>query len=284
MNAETSTLTKQVSILPDAIPEASNLQVVSPPQATAPHIAHSTPTQPASPDSLLVMAMQSGASIETLERLLTLKERHDANVARQAYTEDMAKAKRTIPTIKKNKHVAYASKGGVTQYDHATLGNIINLIVPWLAEYGFSHRWDVRQQGTQISVTCTVTHKLGHCEQVTMFAARDDSGGKNDIQALGSTTSYLERYTVMAITGLATEDQDDDGAAGGARIMTPTEINRLDASTKVKRCQTREELEAVTKACVKKFNELRDHFGYQDFRKEVQAKGAELPKQELAHA
>jgi len=43
------------------------------------------------------------------------------------------------------------------------------------------------------------------------------SGNKNPIQAIASTVSYLERYTLLAITGLTTKDMDDDGKnAGGA--------------------------------------------------------------------
>jgi hypothetical protein len=33
---------------------------------------------------------------------------------------------------------------------------------------------------------------------------------------MGSTVTYLERYTLLAATGIATKDQDDDGAASGS--------------------------------------------------------------------
>jgi hypothetical protein len=46
-----------------------------------------------------------------------------------------------------------------------------------------------------------------------MNSGPDDSGGKNKIQAIASAKSYLERYTLLAITGLATKDMDDDGRA-----------------------------------------------------------------------
>lgn len=239
----------------------------------------------ASPDNLLVMAMQQGSSIETLERLLTLKERHDANVARQAYTEAMARAKLTPPTIKKDKHVAFATQKGVTQYDHATLGNIVNKVVVWLGENGFSHAWDIKQlQGGRIAVTCTLTHSLGHREQVTLEASRDDSGTKNDIQAVSSAVTYLERYTLLAITGLATEDQDDDGQTGGSPILTPIDVNRIEAAGKVTRCQSANELTAVSREYTKKFNELKDREGYPLFVEQVQARGAFIRKRDQALA
>jgi hypothetical protein len=56
-----------------------------------------------------------------------------------------------------------------------------------------------------------VTHELGHSAQTSLTAPPDASGSKNSIQAIGSTVSYLQRYTFMAITGLAAKDQDDDG-------------------------------------------------------------------------
>ena len=42
-----------------------------------------------------------------------------------------------------------------------------------------------------------------------MSAGRDDSGNKNSIQAVGSTTTYLQRYTLKAALGLAASDDDD---------------------------------------------------------------------------
>ncbi len=252
-------------------------------QSVAMPQANQIQANPASPDNLLVLAMNQGASIETLERLLALKERHDANVARQAYTEAMARAKLNPPTIKKDKHVAFATQKGVTQYDHATLGNIVNKVVAWLGEHGFSHAWDIKQlQGGRIAVTCTLTHSLGHREHVTLEASRDDSGTKNDIQAVSSAVTYLERYTLLAITGLATEDQDDDGQTGGAPILTPIEVNRIEAAGKVTRSQSADELTAVSREYTKKFNELKDREGYPLFVEQVQARGAFIRKRDAS--
>jgi len=62
------------------------------------------------------------------------------------------------------------------------------------------------------------------------MASPDSSGGKNSIQAIGSTISYLERYTFMAATGLAAKGMDDDG--GGAepiKTITEKQIADLEA-------------------------------------------------------
>lgn len=39
----------------------------------------------------------------------------------------------------------------------------------------------------------------------------DAGGAKNAIQARASTKTYLERYTLKAITGLSEQEDDDDG-------------------------------------------------------------------------
>ena len=61
-------------------------------------------------------------------------------------------------------------------------------------------------------MTCVLTHVLGHSERVPMQSGRDESGGKNSIQGLGSTVTYLQRYTLLAATGMAVKGPDNDGA------------------------------------------------------------------------
>jgi hypothetical protein len=98
-------------------------------------------------------------------------------------------------------------------YRHATLDNVSGLIGEALAAVGISHRWETEQlDGGQIRVTCVLTHERGHSERVPLQASPDSSGAKNSIQAVGSTVTYLQRYTLLAATGMAVKDQDNDGA------------------------------------------------------------------------
>lgn len=184
-----------------------------------------------SPDGLLALALQQGANMETLERLMALKERHDANEARKAFVAAMADFKHEDLAIGKNKHVSFTTSKGTTSYDHAELFDVTDVVVPALAKHGISHRWTVKQDQARITVACVLTHRLGHSESVEMTAGADDSGGKNSIQAIASTKTYLERYTLLAATGLATggdlggESDDDDGRG---YEQEPTEAERLE--------------------------------------------------------
>lgn len=169
------------------------------------------------PMSMIAQAVAKGAPIETVERLLALQERWEANEARKAYVSAMSSFKSAPPTITKNKQVSYESKGAgsKTAYKHATLDHVCDAIGTAMARHGLSFRWETMQaDGGLIKVTCIITHNLGHSERTFLQATPDTSGSKNHVQAIGSTTTYLQRYTLLAATGLATEEQDDDAERG----------------------------------------------------------------------
>lgn len=175
--------------------------------------------QPMTPMRLLELATQRGADIDVLERLLTLQERWEENerkkeaaAARKAYIQALTAFKLEPPTIVKTKQAGFDSKKSEsrTEYKYATLAQVIDVIAPALSKHKLSHRWDVRQIDGKIQVTCTLTHEQGHSESVFLEAGADTTGSKNAIQAIGSTISYLERYTLLSITGLAAADQDTD--------------------------------------------------------------------------
>jgi hypothetical protein len=159
------------------------------------------------PAMLLNIAIEKGAELDKLEKLMDLQMKWEANQARKAYTEAMAAFKANPPDIEKDKTVAY----GNTKYNHATLANVTDKINAALSQHGLSASWVTQQADKGITVVCRITHVLGHYEETSLTAPADTSGAKNAIQAIGSTISYLQRYTILALTGLATRDMDNDG-------------------------------------------------------------------------
>ena len=158
------------------------------------------------PNEMISQALlQGGVDLEKLEKLLGIQERYEANEARKAYHKSMAQFKLNPPKIDKDKTVSY----GNTKYNHASLANVTDKIGEALSKCGLSASWTTKQNGS-VSVTCKITHIQGHSEETTISAPADKSGSKNEIQSIGSTITYLERYTLLALTGLATEDMDDD--------------------------------------------------------------------------
>jgi hypothetical protein len=180
-----------------------------------------------SPMQELQMQIVRTGDLEKLKELRAIEREWKADHAKEAYNEAMAQFKAMPLSIRKNKHVSFDTRdgGGKVDYWHATLASICEQACPLLASVGLRHNWAIIEgQNGALSVTCTLTHALGHSESVTLSGMPDASGKKNPLQQKGSTVSYLERYTFLAIAGLATIDQDNDG-----RNVTPAEAeSRMD--------------------------------------------------------
>lgn len=155
----------------------------------------------------------STVDIDKLSKLLDVQERWEKNEAKKAYIEAMAAFKSNPPKIIKNKKVSFKTNAGITEYKHATLDNVTDTINQALSKHGLTASWTTKQDSGGVTVTCIITHIFGHSEQTSLTSAPDNSGSKNPIQAVGSAVSYLQRYTLLSLVGLATEGQDDDGRA-----------------------------------------------------------------------
>lgn len=162
---------------------------------------------PLTPMQVLHMAVDKGAGVDQLAKLMDLQERHEANEARKAFVAALNAFKANPPRIFKDKEIKHS---GRKVSDYASLNAVCDAIVPALSKHGLSHNWDVEQTETTIKVACILTHAMGHSERVAMQSPADVSGSKNAIQAIGSAVTYLERYTLLAATGLAAEETDDD--------------------------------------------------------------------------
>lgn len=176
-------------------------------------------TVESSPAMLLELAIQKDLDIDKLERLMVMKERWDAQQAKEAFYDALAKFQQVVPVLEKRSKVAF----GTTKYSFAPLPDIKAGIQESLSECGLSYRWEFADNASQIDVTCIITHTSGHSERTTMTAPADSSGSKNPVQERASTITYLQRYTLVGALGLTTANQDDDGRQGQTGAPTPAE-------------------------------------------------------------
>lgn len=178
------------------------------------------------PNSTLALAIEKGLDTATIGKMLDLQERWEAMQAKKEFVRAMAAFKRECPAvIDKDKLVDIELRsGGRMTYKHATIGGIVTAITPALSKNGLHVSWETQQANNLVTVTCHVSHEGGHRESCTLSGPRDESGGKNPIQTVGSSVSYLERYTLVAVLGLATAEQDDADAREDERKqpLTPT--------------------------------------------------------------
>ena len=163
------------------------------------------------PTSLVRLAVEQNFDIDKLEKLLQLQRDWEAGEAKKAFFAALSKFQSELPPILKTGKADMGPKAGRRKF--ASLGAINEAIRPWLYANGLSFRFSQTQSALGITVTCIVSHCDGHSEETTLTAGADVSGGKNPIQSIGSTITYLERYTLVGALGLTTVDEDDDGGA-----------------------------------------------------------------------
>jgi len=177
------------------------------------------PVPTVTPLDMLNRAVLAGADIAMIEKLMALHERWDANQARKAFDEAVAAAKRDIPPIQRNVTGHNAKK-------YADFAAIAKVVDPIIGAHGLSYRFRT-VQNDRISVTCILSHKAGHAEETTLSGPADTSGNKNAIQAIGSTLTYLQRYSLVQMLGLAAGNDDDGKAAGDGELITEEEVAYL---------------------------------------------------------
>ena len=165
------------------------------------------------PFALMTIAVERGAQVDQLEKLMALHERWEAEQARKAFHTARARFQSLCPEITKDS----TGGGSSFKYRYASLPGIIRTVKQPLAECGLTFHWEFDDKGKEhlIEVTCILSHCDGHSERNSMSAAPDDSGAKNEIQQRGSAATYLQRYTLIGVLGIATANEDDDGKSAG---------------------------------------------------------------------
>lgn len=146
--------------------------------------------------------------IERVEQLFKLYTQMDAERARRSYHAAFASMQPALPAVER--------KGNSHNGRYARFEDIIGAIMPTLAEHGFGLSFRTAEAASKVIVTCHLSHKDGHSESTEYAFPYDGSGNKNAIQAIASAISYGKRYTMNALLGIATRDEDDDGNAACA--------------------------------------------------------------------
>lgn len=164
------------------------------------------------PANLIQIAIEKGSSVDALEKLMEMQTKWEAKEASKAFKQAMVDFQADKPELKKSEKVNVTLKtGGSMKYSFLPLSVIQKTIDPILSKHGLAYRWEQEESEGKIKITCVVSHILGHSERTYLTAPADTSGSKNAIQSIGSTVSYLKRYTLEGALGLSS-DKDDDGA------------------------------------------------------------------------
>jgi hypothetical protein len=161
------------------------------------------------PMAMLQIAVAKNMTPETIKGFMDLQERWEKAEAVRAYNVAFAAFKAEAVRIVRGK---VYTDGPLKGRRYTDLFDVVDAATPALSMHGLSASWKVSKNDKDwIEVTCELRHVAGHFETNTFGGPPDVGGAKSPIQARASTKTYLERYTLLGILGLASTD-DKDGA------------------------------------------------------------------------
>lgn len=178
------------------------------------------------PMEMVGRALEMGVSADILKQMMDLRDREEARLAKLAFTKAVAAAKAELRPIMKTREVDYTPAGKPrVNYRHEDLAGIEEQVTPILAAHGLSYRFD-SDNGVDrpITVTCILEHVDGHSTRTALSGPPDTGAGKNSLQAIASTTTYLQRYTLKLALGLSVA-HDDDGQKSDQTVNAAGTIN-----------------------------------------------------------
>lgn len=220
------------------------------------------------PMDLLQIAITQDVSIEKLAQLMELQQKWESNEARKAFIQAMNDFKKNPPQIVKTKDgPRLGGSNNPPAYKYATLDHVCKEVISGLSQHGIAHRWECEQPETGgVIVTCILTHEMGHSERTTLKAPPDAGPGRNAIQAVASTVTYLQRYTLLAATGLASA-QDTDGVPPQDEASTIPDERYVQLRDAILGANNDDELKRAYQLAIQEAKEAKDDTSARDFQK-----------------
>jgi hypothetical protein len=180
-----------------------------------PTLTEREPGEVGSINALLNLALDKGASVETLDKLLTLHQRVAAIEAAKEFAGALSRFQSSCPPISKSSTAKIVTKGGGSySYKYAELDEIARTINPRLAAEGLSYSWDSVVAEKHITIVCTLRHINGHSVTASIVLPIDNPSAMNDQQKVKAALTFGQRCSLISVTGITTGDPDHDGAGG----------------------------------------------------------------------
>ena len=183
------------------------------------------------PAALLQIAIDGGADIDKLGKLMDMQFQWNADQAQKAYNADMVKAQSEMPIVATNK------TNDQTHSRYADIEALAREAKPIYTKRGFSvscYEDECPHEG-MIRTSCDVMHRDGHTKKYYIDFEIDDKGlagktNKTKIHGKGSTFSYSRRYLVLMVFDIPTGD-DNDGNKPKDKIKLITKKQTTDINT-----------------------------------------------------
>jgi len=171
------------------------------------------------PQALLVQAIDKNLPIESMERLLAMRDKMKAEWARDQFFTALSGFQSECPIIEKVHQVrdldkqTKADKG--LRYAYAAIEDLVEPVRGLLQKWGLS--WTSKPTQTREDVTANVYvhHRDGH-EEVTSFTVPiDPDAYMSDPQKAAAALTFATRYALKSALGIQTKGEDNDAQGDG---------------------------------------------------------------------
>lgn len=169
-------------------------------------------------------ASDPDTDVEKMERLLGMYERFQARQAEAEYYDALSEMQDELPVITERGKIEVR---GETRSTYAKFEDINEVVKPILKAHGFAVSFRTGNEEGAVRVTGILSHKAGHKEETSLTLPIDDSGQKNKVQAIGSSTSYAKRYVLSALLNLTSRGEDDDGRLADKPTITDEQAGQI---------------------------------------------------------
>lgn len=140
--------------------------------------------------------------IAKMERLIEMRNAEIERNSRKRFAIDFAQMQAELPQIEER------ATGHNIKY--ASFEDINAKVQPVLKQHGFAMSFRIEQREANVIIKAILMHVSGHSEETSIVLPSDSSGSKNNVQAIGSSTSYGKRYAMCALLNIVTKGEDDD--------------------------------------------------------------------------
>lgn len=130
---------------------------------------------------------------------------------RATFAKAFVAAQKSMESIKK------ASSNPAFKSKYADLSEVVEAVVPALNDAGIGVMQFPAFDGENVSITTVFIHESG----ASITGTLDLRPSKTDPQGIGSATTYGRRYSLLAMSGMAPEDDDGNAASGPREQREP---------------------------------------------------------------
>ncbi|HNR26169.1 MAG TPA: ERF family protein [Methanobacteriaceae archaeon] len=105
---------------------------------------------------------------------------------------------------------------------YAPLNEILNMVRPLCNKHGFFLFQDISGDGEFVTVETNILHRTGHSIRSGELEIKPDKKG---IQGAGAAITYMRRYQLLSLLGIAGED-DNDGEGSKDTVNEPAKTSK----------------------------------------------------------